>query len=66
MHLKTLGIPEHNEGEMWKVDFHDEFFVEFGTWSEAVQDAVLSLLGISGLRWVGRPWTHLRGQPTPT
>jgi hypothetical protein len=29
----------------WKVVFHDEFAAEFGTWSELVQDAVLSSLG---------------------
>jgi hypothetical protein len=44
MHLKTLGIPEHNE-KQWEIIFHNEFFEEFGAWSEAVQDAVLSSLG---------------------
>ena len=29
----------------WEVVFHDEFFNEFGAWSEAVQDAVFSQLG---------------------
>jgi hypothetical protein len=45
MHLKTLGILEHNGDGPWKVGFHDEFFDEFGAWSEAVQDAILSSLG---------------------
>jgi hypothetical protein len=45
MHLKTLGIPEHNMKTQWVVDFHDEFFEEFETWSEVVQDAVLGSLG---------------------
>lgn len=31
--------------EKWVVEFHEEFFEEFGAWSEAVQDAVLSALG---------------------
>jgi hypothetical protein len=31
--------------KQWKVIFHDEFLDEFGTWSEIVQDAVLSSLG---------------------
>ena len=29
----------------WQVVFHDEFFDEYGNWSEVVQDAVLSSLG---------------------
>jgi hypothetical protein len=45
MHLKTLGILRHNGDGPWEVRFHDDFFVEFGAWSEGVQDAVLSLLG---------------------
>jgi hypothetical protein len=45
MHLKALGILEHNGDGPWKVGFHDEFFDEFGAWSEAVQDAILSSLG---------------------
>jgi hypothetical protein len=31
--------------KQWTVVFHDEFFDEFGAWSEIVQDAVLSSLG---------------------
>ncbi len=45
MHLKTLGILEHNDDGPWKIGFHDEFFEEYGAWSEAVQDAILSSLG---------------------
>jgi hypothetical protein len=45
MPLKTLGVREHNEDGPWQVRFHDEFFKEFGAWSEVVQDAVLSSLG---------------------
>ena len=29
----------------WEVIFHDEFFEEFGSYTETVQDAVLGLLG---------------------
>jgi len=45
MQLKTLGILEHTVDKQWVVEFHEEFFEEYGTWSEAVQDAVLSSLG---------------------
>jgi len=45
MHLKTLGIPEHNQDELWQVRFDEEFFKEFGAWSEGVQDSILSSLG---------------------
>lgn len=45
MHLKTLGILEHNIRMQWKVVFHEEFFGEFEAWSEVVQDAVLGSLG---------------------
>ncbi len=31
--------------KQWEVIFHDEFFKEFGSWSEVAQDAVLSSLG---------------------
>lgn len=43
MHLKALGIPEHNMNE-WKVLFHDEFAAEFREFSKAVQDALFALL----------------------
>ncbi|MDR3751959.1 MAG: type II toxin-antitoxin system RelE/ParE family toxin [Terracidiphilus sp.] len=43
--MKTLGILEHNEDRSWEVRFHDRFFAEFESWSELVQDAVLSQLG---------------------
>lgn len=42
MSLKTLGTPEHNDNSSWQILFHDDFSSEFGAWSEAVQDAVLS------------------------
>jgi hypothetical protein len=45
MHLKTLGSAEHNKGSNWLVEFHEEFYAEFQTWSEVVQDAVFSALG---------------------
>jgi hypothetical protein len=31
--------------KQWQILFHDEFVHEFGTWSEVVQDAILSSLG---------------------
>jgi hypothetical protein len=31
--------------KQWEVIFHNEFFEEFGTWSEVAQDAILSSLG---------------------
>jgi hypothetical protein len=33
------GMEKH-----WAVEFHEEFFKEYGAWSEIVQDAVLSSL----------------------
>jgi len=30
MHLKTLGIMEHNDDGPWKIGFHDQFFEEYG------------------------------------
>ena len=45
MHLETLGSQEHNMDRQWVVEFHEEFFEEFGSWAEVVQDAVLSSLG---------------------
>lgn len=44
MHLKTLGIVEHNREEGWKVDFCPEFALEFRGFSEAVQDALFAQL----------------------
>lgn len=35
--------PEMNK--QWVVEFHEEFFAEFGLWDEALQDAVFSTLG---------------------
>jgi hypothetical protein len=37
MHLKTLGISEHNRDEGWAVDFHKEFKPEFDRYSKAVK-----------------------------
>jgi DNA-binding XRE family transcriptional regulator len=45
MHLKTLGLSEHNNSDAWEIYFHDGFLGEFGSWSQVVQDAVLSSLG---------------------
>ncbi len=36
-----LLAPEKN----WPIEFQEEFFEEFGTWSEEVQDAVFGQLG---------------------
>jgi len=57
MHLKTLGIPEHNQSE-WLVLFHGEFAAEFPRLSLPVQQKILSfagLLKISGPQ-LGRPF----------
>ena len=45
MPLKTLGILEHNSNGPWEIHFHDEFLREFESWSQVVQDSVLSSLG---------------------
>lgn len=45
MHLKTLGIPEHNMDE-WGVGFHEEFAPEFIQLSEPVRQKILSLAGL--------------------
>jgi hypothetical protein len=45
MHLKTLGIREHNRKEFWEIRFHEEFHAEYLRWPTALQDALLSLLG---------------------
>ena len=42
MHLKTLGIVEHNSDE-WRVDLHVEFVAEYEALPEAVQDELLAL-----------------------
>ena len=41
MHLKTLGIPEHNMNE-WAVIFHDDFVPEFKELSESVQNVLIA------------------------
>jgi hypothetical protein len=42
MHLKTLGIPEHNMNE-WEVIFHDDFIPEYRDLSESVQNVLVAL-----------------------
>jgi hypothetical protein len=44
MHLKTLGIPEHNENSVWEVGFCADFASEFRGFSEVIQDALFALL----------------------
>ena len=46
MHLKTLGIPEHNMGKKWQVEFHEDFLSEFKLYSEAVRRQVYSLIEV--------------------
>jgi hypothetical protein len=41
MHLKTLGISEHNS-EQWVVEFHDDFDPEFMRLSQTVQEMILA------------------------
>ncbi len=45
MSLKTLDPEEHNNSELWTVEFHHDFYREFQDWSEPVQDALLSQTG---------------------
>jgi hypothetical protein len=42
MHLKTLGIMEHNMEKRWAVEFHPEFDPEFMRLSVAVQQMILA------------------------
>jgi hypothetical protein len=42
MHLKTLGIPEHNMNE-WEIIFHDEFVPEYKELPKIVQDELVAL-----------------------
>jgi len=44
MHLKTLGIPEHNHENLWAVDFHEEFLPEFRRFPESVRRQLYSLV----------------------
>jgi hypothetical protein len=44
MHLKTLGIPEHNMEKPWKVAFHEEFLPEFRAYSDPVRRQAYSLI----------------------
>ena len=60
-----LLAPDKN----WSVEFQDEFFEEFGAWSEEVQDAVFSQLGklrIFGPSLGGQALTPSRGPTIPT
>lgn len=40
---KTQGQPAPDKN--WPVEFHEDFYAEFRTWSEVVPDAVFSTLG---------------------
>jgi len=42
MHLKTLGIREHNE-KQWVVEFHRDFAPEFIRLSNQVRHEIISL-----------------------
>jgi len=56
MHLKTLGIAEHNESN-WQVQFHEEFFPEFREFPVEVRleiDALVEMLRVFGPQ-LGRP-----------
>ena len=68
MHLKTLGIMEHNLEELWVVEFHAEFAPEVLQYSEAVRRDIYSLAGL--LRrfgpQLGRPQVDtLKGSKLP-
>jgi len=43
MHLKTLGISEHNNRE-WAVEFNDKFAREIRAFPEIIQDALFAQL----------------------
>lgn len=56
MHLKTLGIREHNP-EKWEVEFHPEFLAEFTVLAESVRRQIylmIELLRAFGPQ-LGRP-----------
>jgi hypothetical protein len=58
MHLKTLGIREHNWNDPWKVEFHDEFALEVREFSIGVRQklkAAAIILGEEG-PLLGRPY----------
>jgi hypothetical protein len=42
MHLKTLGIQEHDAEKQWEVMFHDDFVPEYRESPEAVQNAMIA------------------------
>jgi len=56
MHLKTLGIREHNI-DVWEVIFHDEFIPEYRELSESVQNVLIASTKILRERGplLGRP-----------
>jgi hypothetical protein len=57
MHLKTLGIPEHNP-EKWEVEFYPEFLTEFEFFAESVRRQtylMIELLRAFGPK-LGRPY----------
>jgi hypothetical protein len=45
MHLKTLGIREHNE-KQWAVEFHPEFTAEVFGFSSDVRQNIYALVGL--------------------
>ena len=51
MHLKTLGILEHNMNMQWTVDFHDDFAAEVRLLPQAVREKLKATATI--LREVG-------------
>ncbi|MGA3372549.1 MAG: type II toxin-antitoxin system RelE/ParE family toxin [Terracidiphilus sp.] len=44
MHLQTLGIPVHNEDNVWEIRFYTDFAPEFRGFSNDVQDELFALL----------------------
>ncbi len=58
MHLKTLGIPEHNTDKQWKVEFHVDFLPEFRELSSEVKRELAARLERLRDRgpFLGRPY----------
>jgi hypothetical protein len=58
MHLKTLGIPEHNADKPWVVEFHDEFLPEFREFPRQVKKEIAARIELLLERGplLGRPW----------
>ncbi|MGD0942074.1 MAG: type II toxin-antitoxin system RelE/ParE family toxin [Terracidiphilus sp.] len=44
MHLKTLGIPEHNNNSVWEISFYTDFVLEFSGFSNEIQDELSARL----------------------